>query len=130
LGAKDADEPLEDALVADELEGPFVLAKLASAIHVGATSLPRPGPRMLNQTLRVLGRHEFNEVAAANLQNEIDKAFEFVGRSQGQMALEEDTVEAVQSANDEAGELDQKGPSCVQGILPRLVEQDTDQFGR
>ncbi len=130
MGAKDADESLEDGLVADEIEGPLVLAEVAGAIHVGATSLPRPGPGMFNQTLRVLGRHEFDEVAAANHQNEIDKTLEFAGRSQGQMAFEDDTVEAVQSANDETGEFDQKGPYSVHGILSRLVDQDTNQFGR
>jgi hypothetical protein len=121
LSAKDADESLDDAFVADELKRPFVLAELTGAICVGAASLSRPGLGILNQTLRVLGRHDFDEVAAANLQNVIDETFEFVGRRQGQMAFEENTVEAVQIANDEAGEFDQKRPYSVHGILPKLA---------
>jgi hypothetical protein len=43
-----------------------------------------------------------------------------VGSRQRQMAFEEDTVEAMQGANDEAGELDQKAPWCGHDILPRM----------
>jgi hypothetical protein len=44
------------------------------------------------------------------------------------MALEDDAIEAVQGANDQAGELDQKAPSCLHGILPKLVEVSNYQF--
>jgi len=126
LSAEDADEPLGDALVADEVLGPFVLAELAGAIQVCAAFFSRPFLGMLDQTIGVLGCHGFHEVAAANFQNAIDETFEFAGSRQGQMAFEEDTVEAMQGANDEAGELDQKAPRRTHGILPRLVEVPTN----
>ena len=95
LSAEDADESLGDALVADEVVGPLVLAELAGAIHVGAAGLPRPALGMRDQAVGVLGRHGLHEVAAANLQNAIDEVLEFAGSRQGEMALEDDAVKAV-----------------------------------
>jgi hypothetical protein len=128
LSAEDADESLGDALVADEVLGPLVLAELAGAIFVGATGIPSPALGMLDQAVGVLGRPGFHEVCAANFQDAIDEVFEFAGSRQGEMALEDDPVEAMEGADDEAGELDQKAPCCGHGILPRMrmADQTTD----
>ena len=82
LGAEDADESLGDALVADEVLGPLVLAELAGAILVGAAGLLRPVLGMLDQAVGVLGRQGFHEVGAANFQDAIDEVFEFAGSRQ------------------------------------------------
>ena len=79
---------LETPLVADEVLGPLVLAKLSGAIFVGATDLSSPVLGMLDQAVGVLRRQGFHEVCAANVQNTIDEVFEFAGRRQGEMALE------------------------------------------
>ena len=49
LGAEDADESLEDALFADEVMGPLVLAELAGAIHVTDPRLSPVLPSRLQQ---------------------------------------------------------------------------------
>src|SRR6266481_3987177 len=92
-GAKDADESLGDALVPDEVLGPFVLAELAGAIDVVTTGLLRPVAAMSDQAVGVLGCHGLHEVGSADLQNVIDKVLEFARRRQRQMALEDDPVE-------------------------------------
>jgi hypothetical protein len=43
------------------------------------------------------------------------------------MAFKENAIEAMQGANDKVGELFQKAPYCLHGILPRLVEVSTNQ---
>ena len=53
LSAKDADESLGDALIADQALGPLVLAKLAGAILVGAAGLPSPALGLLDQAVSV-----------------------------------------------------------------------------
>ena len=64
LGAEDADESLGDALVADQVVGPLVLAELAGAIEVGAAGLPCPVLGMLDQTVGVLGCQGLHEVGS------------------------------------------------------------------
>ena len=130
LGAEDADESLGDALVADEVVGPLVLAELAGAIHVGAAGLLRPALGMLDQAVGVLGRHGFHEVATANFQNAIDEVFEFAGSRQGQMALEDDPVEAMRAWQTmRLANLTTKRHSVLHGILPRMVASTTNHSG-
>ena len=64
LGAEDADESLGDALVADEVLGPLVLAELAGAIDVGAAGLLRPALGVLDQAVGVLGRDSLDEIGS------------------------------------------------------------------
>jgi hypothetical protein len=66
-GAEDAGQSLGDALIADEILGPLVLAELAGAIHVVTGGLLRPVPGMSDQTVRVLGGNGFHEVGPADL---------------------------------------------------------------
>jgi hypothetical protein len=81
---------------------------------------------MVDQTVGIARRDDFHEVAAAHSQVEIDVLLELAGRRQGEMALEDDTIKAVQRARDRVCELGEKGPHCIHGILPRLVGSGTD----
>ena len=76
---------------------------------------------MRDEAVGVLGGHGLHEMAPTNSQNAIDEVLEFAGSRQGKMALENDPVEAMKSADDEAGELDQEDPYRAHGILPRVV---------
>jgi hypothetical protein len=51
LGAEDADEPLGDTLIANDVLGPLVFAELASAILVYAACLPSPALSVLDQAV-------------------------------------------------------------------------------
>ena len=117
--AEDADESLGDALVADEVVGPLVLAELAGAIDVGAAGLPSPFLGMLDQTVGVLGGQGFHEVGAANFQNAIDEVFEFAGSRQGEMALEDDAVKTGEHGDDQAGKLGDEARQRLHGVLLR-----------
>src|SRR5271157_5684738 len=64
--------------------------------------------------------------ATANLQNTIDEVFEFARSRHGEVPLENDPVEAMKGADDEAGELDQEARYCAHGILPRMVATTTN----
>ena len=117
LGAEDTDKSLGDTLVADEVLGPLVLAELAGAIQVDSASLPRPALSMRDETVRVLRRHGFHEVGAANFQNAIDEVFEFAGSRQGQMALEDDAVKTGEHGDDQAGKLGDEARQRLHGVL-------------
>ena len=60
LSAEDTNESLGDALIADEVVGPLVLAELPCAIHVGSAGLPRPALGMRDQAVGVLGAPWFS----------------------------------------------------------------------
>jgi hypothetical protein len=105
LRAEDDDKSLGDALVSEEILGPFVLSELAGARFVGATGLPSPDLGVLDQAVGVLGRQSFPEIGAANFQNAIDEVFEFAGSRQGEMALEDDAVKTGEHGDNQAGKL-------------------------
>ncbi|MBL8795685.1 MAG: hypothetical protein JNM56_17400 [Planctomycetia bacterium] len=71
-------------------------------------------------------RDGFHEVGAAHLEDAIDEVIEFAGRGQGQMPFEDHAIKAVQGAENQAGELDQKVANRGHGILSRLVELSTN----
>jgi hypothetical protein len=83
---------------------------------------------MFDQAVRILGCDHLQEITAANLPHAITEVFELLGSCQGKMARDDDAIEAVQGADDQAGELDQKAPDGLQGILPKLVEVSNYQF--
>jgi hypothetical protein len=62
LGAKDGNESLRDAVIADQILGPLVLAELASAIHVNTAGLLRSVAGMSNQSVGVLWSNIFHEI--------------------------------------------------------------------
>src|SRR5262249_27334625 len=113
-------------LVADEPISPVLLAKLAGSILIGATGLLGPGPSMVHQTVGIPRCRDLHEVAAAHFQIEVDVLLELGRSRQGKMTLEDDAVEAMQGADDVVCELDEEGPYCLHGILPRLVELSTN----
>ena len=117
--AEDADEPLGNALVADEVLGPLILAELAGAIHVGAAGLLRPVLGVCDQAVGRLGCHGFQEVGAADFQDAINEVFEFAGSCQGEMALEDDAVEAGEHGDDQAGKLGDEARQRLHGVLLR-----------
>ena len=106
--------------------GPLVLAELTAAVHIRAARLPRPGLGVFDQPIGILGRDVLDEIAAPDLEDAIDEVLEIARHGQARMALEDDPVEAVQRAHDEAGKLGHKPPYCRHGILPRLVESSTN----
>ena len=118
-GTEDAHESLGDALVSDEVVGPLVLAELAGAIRVGAAGLLRPVLGMRDQAIGVLGCQGLHEVATADLQDAVDEVLEFAGGGQGQMALEDDAVEAGEHGDDEAGKLGDEARQRLHGVLLR-----------
>ena len=61
-----------------------------------------------------------------NLEDAIDEVFEIARHGQTQMALEDDPIEAVQRADNQAGKLDHEATYCGHGILPRLVDVRTN----
>ena len=129
LGAEDADESAFDALLADELLGPVLLAERAGAIKVDAAGLVGQALSVLDETVGEVRGEHLDEVAAPHPENVIDEALQFPRGRHGQMALEDDAIKTVQGADDEAGELGQEPPYCRHGILPRKVVVDTNHSG-
>ena len=107
-GAEDGDESFADALVPDELLRPLVLVERAGAVLVAASGLLRPLLRVQDQTVGVLRREGLHEVAAAHLEHGVDEVLKLLGCREREMAFEEDSVEAVQRADDQVGELHEK----------------------
>src|SRR5262249_38801640 len=99
--------------------GPLVLAELAGAILVGAARRLRPGPSVLDQAIRVLGRQGFHEVGSAYVQDAVDEMLEFTGGGQRQMTLEDDTVETGEHGDNQAGKLGDEARQRLHGVLLR-----------
>src|SRR5262249_55501136 len=118
-GAEDADESLGDALVADEVLGPRVLAERAGAILGGAAGLRRPFPGLLDQAIGVLGGDRLHEIGAADLEDAIDEGLEFAGSGQGEMALEDDAIKTGEHGDDQTGKLGDEARQRLQGVLLR-----------
>ena len=89
---------------------------------------PEKGTADWNSAFARTRSEGFGEVVASDLQDVIDKAFQLAGSGDGEMPFEKDPVEAMEGADDEAGELDQKAPCGGHGILPRMrmADQTTD----
>jgi hypothetical protein len=82
---------------------------------------------VLNENVRPLGSDGLDEVAASDAEHVVDEAFEFAFGRHGQMGLDEDAIEAVQRADDKAGEPRDELPYWARGILPRLAVVSNNQ---
>ena len=129
LGAEDADQPVFDALLANEAFGPLVLFEGTGAIQIGAAAFLREALGVVDQCLGELGAENLDEMRAPDPKDVVDKPFEFLGRRHGQMPFEDHPIEAMQGANNDAGKLGHEGPYCVHGILPRLAVLNTNHPG-
>ena len=119
LGKAIAHQPALEALLANQLLGPLVLAEGAAAIEIRASRGRGHLFGVFDELIGVSGRDDVHEVGATHLEHVIDKPLQFVGGGQSQMTLEDHPIKAVQRANDETRKLGQKPPDCRPGILPR-----------
>jgi hypothetical protein len=104
---------------AHEVLGPLVLAELAGAINVGASALLRLVLGMGDQVVGVLRSQRLHEVGAAHFQDAIDEVLEFATSRQGEMALEDDAVEAGERSDDQVGKLGDEARQRLHGVLLR-----------
>ena len=117
--AEDADQPFADRPLSQELVDELVLA-------VGALEVVVLGAGLLGQALGVIDQGfglflgEVHEVAASDLEDMVDEPFEGRSVGDGQIALEDDAVEAGEHGDDQVGKLGDEARQRLHGVLLRV----------
>src|SRR5262249_41600881 len=116
--AQDADPPLAQAAVADGLPDDVLLAVAALEVVVGGTVLLGEGFGVGDELLGFIFE-EAEEVLAGHAEGVINKAVEVGIIAKGEMALEDDSIEAAENGDEGSSELDGERVGVGHGVLLR-----------